>query len=227
MTPEDIKTGFENLCAGRRYRVMVYARFRAITATTPAHHEPFKTVFFKRRWMASLYAFKVSFLTRRGRCGFEYPLIDFVGTGIELWKLDFQSVPAPKGTMAIFQTDCEKWMQECFGDKIASDMTERAMRFLEEAMELAQAQGMTKDECGRVLEYVYNRPQGEINQEVGGVIVTLACFCAKAGIDLQKEALREFARIDTPEMRLKIFAKQQAKKDVGMTSETLRAGVAP
>lgn len=118
-----------------------------------------------------------------------------------------------------FQAAVGRWMVDCFGEVIAMDPLERIMRFLEEALELAQAEGMTAEEAGRVLNYVYSRPKGESPQEVGGTLVTLAAFCFRSGIDMQAEALREFDRIDSPEMRKRIFDKQAFKRSQGLTSD--------
>ncbi len=121
-----------------------------------------------------------------------------------------------------FQKSVETWMHEVFGDKIATDMLERIMRFLEEAIELAQAEGMTQEEVSRVVKYVFGREVGECNQEVGGCIVTLAAYCSKKKLSLQDEASREFNRINSPQMREKIFSKQTFKRSKGLTSETFR-----
>lgn len=99
------------------------------------------------------------------------------------------------------------------------DPLERIMRFLEEALELAQAEGMNEQEVERVVSYVYGRPAGESFQEVGGVMVTLAAFCFRRGIDLQLAALTEFDRIDSPEMRRRIFDRQAFKRSQGLTSD--------
>lgn len=110
-------------------------------------------------------------------------------------------------------------MLECFGEAIAMDPLERIMRFLEEGLELVQAEGMTKAEVERVVEYVYGRSIGESFQEVGGVMVTLAAFCFRRGIDLDAAALNEFDRIDSTEMRKRIFEKQSFKRAQGLTSD--------
>lgn len=121
--------------------------------------------------------------------------------------------------LATFQSAVSKWMVETFGDKIAMDPLERIMRFLEEAMELAQTLGMTEAECGRVASYVWGRPAGEVNNEVGGVMVTLAALCHRQEVDLSAAALGELTRIDTPEMRKRIFEKQAFKRQQGLTSD--------
>lgn len=134
-------------------------------------------------------------------------------------RLNHDAKGHARGRMTDFQSDVSKWMLECFGEIIAMDPLERIMRFLEEALELAQAEGMTEAEVGRVVSYVFGRPAGESFQEVGGVMVTLAAFCFRRDIDLQAAALTEFDRIDTPEMRRRIFEKQDFKRRQGLTSD--------
>lgn len=123
-------------------------------------------------------------------------------------------------TMAGFQDHIGVWMRDVFGDVIAMDPLERIIRFLEEALELAQAQGLTVDEVNRVVKYVYNREKGEVPQEVAGVVVTLSAFCYRMGIDMEAESVKEFYRIDSPEMRKKIFDKQKYKRKKGLTSDS-------
>lgn len=110
-----------------------------------------------------------------------------------------------------FQSRVQPWMMECFGAEIAADLLERNDRFIEEALEFVQAGDYPKERAHALVEYVYGRPQGEINQEVGGVMVTLAAACLARGIDMHAEAERELARILQPEIVLKIRAKQAAK----------------
>ena len=98
---------------------------------------------------------------------------------------------------ANFQSGVKAWMLACFGAEIATDKIERNHRFLEEALELVQASGCTVSEAHQLVDYVYGRPVGDINQEVGGVMVTLAAHCPAHGIDMDAEAKRELARIWT------------------------------
>lgn len=119
-----------------------------------------------------------------------------------------------------YQTRVLDWARRTFGPGTADNPTERIMRFLEESLELAQALGLSEEEVGRVVAYVYGRPVGEPAQEVGGTMVTLASLCEFFGIDMQREGDRELARIDTPEMRAKIAAKQAAKRAAGMTADS-------
>jgi hypothetical protein len=73
---------------------------------------------------------------------------------------------------------------------------ERAMRLLEEAAELAQAEGITSDLAIKQLEHVYSRPAGEPSQEAAGVAVTLLGWCASRGERLLDLAIREIQRIE-------------------------------
>jgi hypothetical protein len=108
-----------------------------------------------------------------------------------------------------FQARVAPWMQACFGAEISADITERNHRFLEEALELVQSKGCTRDEAHQLVDYVYGRDVGEPHQEVGGVMVTLAALCLAAGLDMHSAAEDELARIWTKVEAIR--AKQAAK----------------
>lgn len=74
---------------------------------------------------------------------------------------------------ASFQPRVQPWLMACFGEMIASDREERNHRFIEEALELVQANGCTQSEAHQLVDYVYGRPVGELPQEVGGVMVKI------------------------------------------------------
>jgi hypothetical protein len=116
-----------------------------------------------------------------------------------------------------FQSRVLPWMLECFGESISNDLNERNARFLEEALELVQACGATRDEAVQVVDYVFGRPIGEKHQEVGGVMITLAGLCLAQGLDMHKDGETELSQVWT---RIeKIRAKQAAKpKFLSVTS---------
>lgn len=118
-----------------------------------------------------------------------------------------------------FQIAVNRWMHECFGREIAADRMERNHRFLEEALELVQACGCTQSEAYQLVEYVFGRPTGEVIQECGGVMVTLAALCNTHAIEMQACGDRELARvwqnID------KIRTKQAAKPAHGPLPQTV------
>jgi hypothetical protein len=103
----------------------------------------------------------------------------------------------------------EHWLDACFPASVRADRSERTHRFLEEALELAQANGCSRDDVIALVDYVFRRPAGQPDQEVGGVMVTLASLCSAVGISMDEAGNREldrnWDRIDV------IRAKQQSK----------------
>lgn len=94
--------------------------------------------------------------------------IDPVNKGPRVGKMFKYKLP--------FQLRVHEWMINCFGYDITRDKTERNPRFIEEALELVQACGYTKEDCIKLVDYVFSRPKGEIYQEIGCVMVTLAAL---------------------------------------------------
>jgi hypothetical protein len=109
----------------------------------------------------------------------------------------------------LLQPRVQPWLMACFGAMIAGDREERNHRFLEEALELVQSCGCTASEAHQLVDYVFGRPVGERDQEVGGVMITLAALCLANSLDMHSAGERELARIWT--MVEKIRAKQAAK----------------
>ncbi len=108
-----------------------------------------------------------------------------------------------------FQERVGNWLKACFPAAVRSDRAERTHRFLEEALELAQANGCSRNDAIALVQYVYGRPVGVPASEVGGVMVTLAALCSASGIDMDEagngELKRNWDRIDT--IRAKYAAK--------------------
>ncbi|WP_200922033.1 hypothetical protein [Novosphingobium sp. Leaf2] len=114
------------------------------------------------------------------------------------------------GEVVAFQLDVDRWMDACFGEAIKADQLERADRFTEEALELAQTfPAFTAERAHALVDYVFGRPVGEPTQEVGGVMVTLAALCNTAGLSISDAANTELARIWTKVEAIR--AKQKAK----------------
>lgn len=111
--------------------------------------------------------------------------------------------------MQRFQKLVFRWVCSCMGDRVAQDKEERTARFGEEALELCQAAGMSKGDVLVLVDYVYGRDKGEIKQEVGGVMVTLAALCSARSIDLDEAAWFELMRCH--EKIDKIRAKHDSK----------------
>jgi hypothetical protein len=112
-------------------------------------------------------------------------------------------------TITSFQGGVKAWLIACFGEEIAKDKIERNHRFLEEALETVQAAGCTKSEAHQLVDYVFDRPVGDLHQEVGGAMVTLAALCQAHELDMDAEAAKELSRIWTKVEQIR--AKQAAK----------------
>lgn len=90
---------------------------------------------------------------------------------------------------------------------------ERAMRLLEEAIELAQAEGIEHWQVTSQSRHVYNRPPGKPDQEAGGVAVCLLAWCESTGNTLFEIAKAELERIEAKpieEIRGSLARKQDA-----------------
>ena len=93
-----------------------------------------------------------------------------------------------------FQTRVDAWVRACFPPHVRDDRQDRTYRFLEEALELAQANGCSRHDAETLLSYVYSRPKGETILEVGAVALTLAGLCNASRIDLNQAADQELER---------------------------------
>lgn len=85
------------------------------------------------------------------------------------------------------------WCHRTFGP-VALDRQERAMRLLEEAMEVAQCEGITSGLMAKMAHRTGTRPLGKLNVEVGQVMNLLECLAENAGLNARAEGEREFAR---------------------------------
>lgn len=89
-----------------------------------------------------------------------------------------------------------RWAVETFGI-VATHPDERLARFVEEAIELADAGGMSRETLARIIERVLSRPKGDISQEIGQAMCTLTMLAENLGLSADAEADREFARVQT------------------------------
>lgn len=132
-----------------------------------------------------------------------------------------------------FQSRVNEWMQVCFGEEIGRDKLERNRRFLEESLELVQANGCSQREAHQLVDYVFGREVGQLTQEVGGVMVTLASLCEASDIDMVSCGRVELERIWTKieEIRAKHATKPKddhlrAERREGLTEERSRSELA-
>jgi len=117
-----------------------------------------------------------------------------------------------RDAVASFQSRVAPWMAACFGDAIASDVVERCDRFVEEAIELTQSLGHSAERAHALVDYVYGRPKGGPEQEVGGVMVTLAALCLATGCNMHAAGEAELVRIW---IKIDQIREKQAAKPAG------------
>lgn len=86
------------------------------------------------------------------------------------------------------------WAVSMFGE-IARDPKERALRFLEEAVELGQAAGISKLELGKILARVYSRPAGNIAKEIAQSRACLDLLAHIVGVDPAAASAAELDRV--------------------------------
>lgn len=110
-----------------------------------------------------------------------------------------------------YQRQCHDWAFETVGARAACSSTERGVRFLEEAIELAQAVGVHGDIVMQLVRDVYERKPGRVSQEVGGTMLTLASLCEAIDVDMIDEAKRELERVQHPTVIAKVRARQATK----------------
>lgn len=101
------------------------------------------------------------------------------------------------------------WAMAAFGAEVVADCAQRVHRFMEEALELAQACGMTRHEVGMLTAYVFDRPVGDVDQEIGGVTMTLGVLTVANKRSLGACAVAELASVYTRMEQIR--AKQAAK----------------
>jgi NTP pyrophosphatase (non-canonical NTP hydrolase) len=89
----------------------------------------------------------------------------------------------------------QNWVNDAFGLEQARSIEYRALRFFEEAVELAQATGASQKMLERILDYVYSRPPGAVRQELGGVGLTLLALASAIGVSADGAEQDELARV--------------------------------
>jgi len=87
------------------------------------------------------------------------------------------------------------WARAAFGEAEATGIPQRGLRLLEEAIEAFQACGGDEAIAHKLVKYVFERPPGQIGQELGGVAVTVLALAAAAGLSADEEECREIHRV--------------------------------
>ena len=87
------------------------------------------------------------------------------------------------------------WAVRCFGREHVQNRAVRILRLVEEAVELAQAGGIPQKKIAKLVEIVYERPPGNVIQEIAGVLMTVNVLCGTLGLDPDDILLAEVRRV--------------------------------
>lgn len=99
---------------------------------------------------------------------------------------------------------------------------ERAMRLLEEAIELAQAEGVPMANASALVAHVYARAAGEPAAEGAGAAVTLLGWCASRGARFLNLAIAELERIEArPAEEIRDSLARKARAGLVMKAEDM------
>lgn len=107
----------------------------------------------------------------------------------------FAHFDAGRSSRDLRQVVISRWAQVAFGREEALGVRQRGLRLLEEAVEAYQAAGGDEEMAHKLVKFVFERPPGEIGQELGGVAVTVLALAAAAGCSADQEECREIHRV--------------------------------
>jgi NTP pyrophosphatase (non-canonical NTP hydrolase) len=112
------------------------------------------------------------------------------------------------------------WHDRVFGD-CASEHGRKvyAMRLLEEALELAQAEGVTPIVCAAIQYQVYSKPAGNPEKELGGVLVTMTGYALYADLDIEATFETELERIQDEKIIDRVRYRNFHGDKIGMRHE--------
>lgn len=112
------------------------------------------------------------------------------------------------------QEEVARWAASAFGQAATTSLSQRGERLLEEAVETFQACGGDEALAHDLVAFVFARPPGMINQELGGVAVTVLLLAAAAGVSADEEECREIRRVLSKP--LEEFTARNAAKNAAM-----------
>ncbi len=136
------------------------------------------------------------------------------------WRREAEERDAAKAGISLSPCGARalRWAVDMFGP-VATHYDERALRLVEEAIELAQAESVSKDVMLRLVERVYSRPAGDAAAEVGAVALTLEMVAENRGLDVAQAAEAELQRVMS-KTRAHFAERHAAKAALGIANLT-------
>ena len=120
--------------------------------------------------------------------------------------------------MRELQRRARQWVIKVFGSPFLNKR-ERALRVLEEAIELAQAYGITREEALAVHTLAYSREPGQTRSEIGDLVYVLAILAEEENLCLTEEAWATHYKNDDADRIARIRAKCKTAEKVRGTPE--------
>lgn len=116
--------------------------------------------------------------------------------------------------VSYLQRKVGEWVTMVFGEKVGRDKKERALRLAEETIEFAQAVEVDPQKLKDLIDYVYSRPTGQPDMEIGGVMVTLLASANALGVDVAQASRSELRRINTKQVIERVRRRQKEKREI-------------
>jgi hypothetical protein len=85
------------------------------------------------------------------------------------------------------------WACAAFGVGEVDNLPQRALRLLEECVEAFQACGGDREMAHKLVDFVFERPVGELHQEIGGISVCLLVLAQAACMSAEREEVTEIS----------------------------------
>ena len=134
--------------------------------------------------------------------------------GIESAGNDRQGIQAVKHLARL----AYEWGQRCFGEAHMADTRVRSLRLVEEAVELAQAYDVPREQLLKLIEHVYGRPRGDPWREMGGVLMTAAVLCEWHEWSMEDVMVDELSRVLAKDRKM-LAIRNDEKISLGLTGK--------
>ncbi len=93
------------------------------------------------------------------------------------------------------QTRVSEWCADAFGADHASNVEQRGLRLVEEAIEAAQAAKCDPTTLHKLIDYIYAKPPGELQRELGGIGLCVLAMANAAGFSANAAEINEINRV--------------------------------
>lgn len=112
------------------------------------------------------------------------------------------------------QNQLYRWGAVAFGEAHVSSKQKRAVRFLEEAIELYQACGASPEIAHKLIDYIFSQPVGELQSEFGGVGVTTLMLAETCSLSAEECEIAETRRVLSKDVK-HFTERSREKNDAG------------